>query len=194
MAMPIARLSLLLLSCIAFSVAIPTWENFSSRSSIGSLVPGASFIEAMGSARTDQWHSPNYLTIRQSGGDRGTPGNATIGQTNSPPLFFINKEQLYQFTNATHILPVNVYNSTAVRGGLPLRLATGDKLEGIGGGSWRWKGTMLYYDYGAKSNNGLFYLCQYRTAPGVYMNLDPAPTPPGCNIVTLHSFNSMRGD
>lgn len=57
-----------LISCLAFiSVAgIPTWEGpwgDQFRASIGSLVPGASYIEALGPIRQNEVHQTKHLSV-----------------------------------------------------------------------------------------------------------------------------------
>lgn len=90
-----------------------------------------------------------------------------------PPLFFINQSQLWQFYNDSAIYPVNVMNTTGVAQA-PLQLVLGARRAGMTGGSWRWWGTMLRYDLGKGSNNGLFYTCPTEGgASGVFMFLEP---------------------
>ena len=103
-----------------------------------------------------------------------------------PDTFFVRKGQLYQYVNDTTIYPVNVYNVTMPRVP-PLQLRTERKPDGLRGGTWRFAGSMLYYDfpgrdddYVLKENNaeylkyfrsqGLFYYCDfYDTTSGVFM-------------------------
>lgn len=78
----------------------------------------------------------------------------------SPPLFYIHNGQLWHYHNGTTILPVSVRNSTA-SAALPLQLSVGKgSRDAVRGGSWRWQGTMLYYEQGSASNSGAYYSCQ----------------------------------
>ncbi len=88
----------------------------------------------------------------------GNPGNLTMYRNRSPPLFYIHQNQLWHFHNDSKILAVNVHNSTK-SGELPLQLIVEEKLGGVPGGRWRWQGTMLFYENGARNNEGLFYSC-----------------------------------
>lgn len=148
------------------------------------------------------------------------PGNAIINSAPSPLPFFVSPRdgQLYQVVNATTVLHVNVLNTTRTPDAHPLGSAYAQarlelalapntphsplKLElaptrapGAPVGAWRWQGTMLYYDDKAeRTNSGVFYQCVDRDGPhGLYMFLEPAPTPAGCQLVTLHrSAPSVR--
>ncbi|EGN93046.1 hypothetical protein SERLA73DRAFT_79089 [Serpula lacrymans var. lacrymans S7.3] len=175
-----------LLSLVVSVLSIPVWENINNRESLGSLVSGTSYLEAMGSVRrTQQTHKPNYLSIDAP---KGSTGHAIIKQDPMPPLFFINHHQLWQYQNESYIFPVNVINST-LTADAPLQLSVGKKREGLAGGLWRWRGTMLYYDQGDKSNKGAYLSCLDKSgARGVFMFLDSSPTPRGCETITIHSF------
>lgn len=90
----------------------------------------------------------------------GNPGNVTVKRETSPPLFYIHNGQLWHYHNGTTILPVAVRNSTA-SAALPLQLSVGKgSRDAVRGGSWRWQGTMLYYEQGSASNSGAYYSCQ----------------------------------
>lgn len=93
----------------------------------------------------------------------GVPGNLTISpNSRAPGLFYINRGQLWQYINATSIFHVNVVNTTTVVPGMqdiPVQLVLDSKRTGIKSGSFRWKGTMLYYDYGQQTNQGVYYSC-----------------------------------
>lgn len=177
--LPPGLLVLMILSCRLIS-AIPTWEGMNGRSSIGSLIPGVSSIEAKGPVATGK--QPKYLTVHSPGMSRlwiaffllcsfyslGGASNVTVGPPSKvpPPQFYINQEQLFLLVNETAVYPVNVQNSTATHH-LPMQLVLGSKKEGITSGSWRWKNTMLYYDLpSGKSNDGVYYRCM--TASGAY--------------------------
>ncbi|KAF4619170.1 hypothetical protein D9613_005084 [Agrocybe pediades] len=166
--------------------AVPTWEGMNGRGSIGSLIPGASYIEAMGalSAKT------NHLAPLTP---PGPAANLTI-RTNmeNPPTFYINQNQLWLLVNETTVYPVNVHNSTTVHQ-LPMQLILGHKRDGITDGTWRWKATQLYYEFpGGNTNHGLYYRCILPSGSyNVFMTVIDMAPPPGCQIITLHSF--IRG-
>lgn len=161
------------------------------QTSIGNIVPGASFIEAIGSGISYEQYRPKYLSVAAEKGHEsdpdlptlnaqflnwiGVPGPAVVHENLSPPLFYIYQQQLWQLTNQTSILRVNVLNTTDVEGHFaPLKLELGEKKEGVSGGIWRWRGTMLHYDLGQKSNKGLYYSCESKSGMrGVYMSIDP---------------------
>lgn len=86
----------------------------------------------------------------------------------SAPKFFIDKSQLYMYTNDTSIQPVNVLNVTGSNDD-PMRykLAIGDEAGGLLS-SWEWAGTSLRYTYGSRdwNNKGLFYQCPGK---GIYL-------------------------
>ena len=114
----------------------------------------------------------NISLTRLDGGSSGSPGSAVIKEDLPPPLFFISHDQLWQYHNDSYIFPVNVLNST-LTAQAPLQLNVGNRREGLSGGSWWWRGTMLYYNHGDKTNRGLFYACQDKAGHrGVYMVLD----------------------
>ncbi|KAJ6613451.1 hypothetical protein B0H10DRAFT_1881293 [Mycena sp. CBHHK59/15] len=182
-------LCLALLSCTQVAVfALPTWEGLNSRTSMTSLVPSASYIEVLG---------PDWVIKSQSHLSShvlGEPGNLTavpIAQLRNPPLFSLGLDQLWQYRNETTIYPVNILNTTLTPDVPPLQLALGGKRSGlVTGGKWLWRGTMLHYNLGPNDNGGIFYACPTEGgALGLFMFLQPSPTPPGCNIVTLHSFS-----
>ncbi|KAI0053637.1 hypothetical protein FA95DRAFT_1552139 [Auriscalpium vulgare] len=183
----------LLLASLAYITAVsgvPTWERFSSRSSISSLVPIASAIEAKGLP----YNEPYYLAANAP---TGVPGNASVTRVPQPadaPLFFINHNRLYQYTNDSYIFTVNVLNTTAVPGEpMPYKLVLSDKPEGLENPVWRWRGTSLHFDYGQKTNLGLLFACFNKDGKeGVYLWFDPAPTPEACTIFTPHSFNALE--
>ena len=103
------------------------------------------------------------------------PGPAFIFKHPDPPHFFINGGELWQVTNQTSMLQVNVLNvtGTTVSPDLHYKLSMGTKQEGLGG-SWRWRGTMLHYDLGKRTNKGLFYFCQTEGGDwGVFLKLEP---------------------
>ncbi|KAF9485362.1 hypothetical protein BDN70DRAFT_636300 [Pholiota conissans] len=175
----------LLISSVGVILAVPTWEGMNGRSSIGSLIPGVSHIQAMGPVATGGMMK--HLALHRP----GELGNITVAPLNrvAPPLFYINQEQLWLLVNETAVYPVNVHNSTSFHE-LPMQLVLGKKREGITNGIWRWKATMLYYDLpGGKSNTGLFYQCMLESgAYNVFMTPIASRPPSGCQIMTLHSF------
>lgn len=207
------------LGYVLLVVAIPTWEGLNGRSSIGSLVPGAAYIEAMGPARGHDYQT-RHLSVQILGAfprllfrsvtnhilliNLGQPGNLTLTpNTRAPPLFYINRNQLWQYNNETAIYYVNVMNTTKTSH-FPLQLVLGKRKTGFISGIWQWRGTMLYYDQGQKGLTGLYYNCP----AGLFMYLQPyvahtyvdlwniissslsrGATPAGCELVTLHSFS-----
>ena len=93
-------------------------------------------------------------------GAAGLTGNVTVKNDYSPPLFYIHNNQLWNFHNASTIYPVNVVNATQ-SSQLPLQIVVGKaKGDVVKGGSWRWQGTMLFYEYGSAHNSGVYYSCQ----------------------------------
>jgi len=180
--------SILLLYCtfyIALVVTIPTWQGLNGRYPIGSLVPGVTYIEALGPVR-DSGIQTKYLSVQMP----GQSGNLTIAPNiRAPPLFYINRNQLWQYNNETAIYHVNLVNVTKT-GDFPLQLILGKKKTGVNDGIWRWQGTMLYYDLGSKGNMGLYYNCQLQDgSTGIFMFLQPSRTPPECETLTLHTFS-----
>ncbi|KAG5652428.1 hypothetical protein H0H81_005024 [Sphagnurus paluster] len=177
-----------LLLFVASVSAVPSWEAARGQTNIGSLVPGASYIEAVGPYKEGQYHT-QHLTILKRGKlfmdnhhnppspdlRLGEPGNMTVQTTyrGGPPLFYINQNQLWLFNNATSILPVNALNTTK-KAGQPLQLIVGKKRAGSRSGFWRWQGTMLHYEEGRMGNGGIFYTCEMEDGTsGVFMFLEP---------------------
>ncbi|KAJ8453559.1 hypothetical protein ONZ45_g19670 [Pleurotus djamor] len=145
-----------LISYLAFAatvLSIPTWDNWSRQQTIGSLVPGASFIQALGPSQDKQLYKGHLSTATP-----GFPGNLTLIKDTLPPLFFINHNWLWQVNNETSIYRVNVVNSTGTAG-MPMQLKLGKKAEGIKGGAWRWRGATLYYDQPGGDSQAAFYSC-----------------------------------
>jgi hypothetical protein len=113
--------------------------------------------------------------------DVGQTGNLTIQLTyrGNPPNFYVNNNRLWLYNNETSIFHVNAVNITTRAGyhpvqGHPLQLSVNTKREGLMDGVWRWRGTMLYYDYGKYGNSGLYYLCTLNDGTkGVFMFLKP---------------------
>jgi len=179
-----------ILVTISAVICIPSWDGFIGarpQASIGNLVPGASFIESLGSGVSFERYKPKYLI---ADAERGVAGPLAIHEDPSPPLFYINNQQLWQLNNQSSILRVNLMNVTDVSGHLaPLRLEISEDAVGIQDGVWRWRGTKLHYDLGKRSNNGVWFSCQTKGGkPGVYTSLIPSPAPNGCTFTTLHSF------
>ncbi|KAF9462642.1 hypothetical protein BDZ94DRAFT_1194273 [Collybia nuda] len=173
------------LNYILSAIAVPTWEGLNGRNSIGSLVPGAAYIEAIGPTREHDYQT-RHLSVQIP----GQPGNLTLApNTRAPPLFYIHRNQLWQYNNETAIYYVNVVNTTETSH-FPLQLVLGRKKVGITNGFWQWRGTMLYYDQGQKGITGIYYNCPLEDgSAGVFMYLQPGPTPLSCEQVTLHSFS-----
>ncbi|KAI0068711.1 hypothetical protein BV25DRAFT_1986293 [Artomyces pyxidatus] len=172
-------------------LGIPTWETFSSRASIGSLVPGSSVIEALGG-----YEVPQVLSLSAP---PGVAGNVTItmrrrSRSSDLALFFLHHNRLFQFTNETSILNVNVLNTTAVEGEpMPYKLAVSPKREGLRDAMFRWRGTLLHYELGNGPDQTFFYVCKNASGEtGIYMLAQADATPPGCTLVTLHSFNHLE--
>lgn len=103
----------------------------------------------------------------------------------NPSVFYVRKNQLYQYVNDTTIYPVNVHNVTIPRVP-PLQLRLGKNLDGLKGGTWRFAGSMLYYDFPGRDeellkenqpeylkhyrSQGLFYICDFPDGTsGVFM-------------------------
>ncbi|KAH8118690.1 hypothetical protein DFH11DRAFT_1502254 [Phellopilus nigrolimitatus] len=194
--LPTADIFFLILSLAPLALGMPSWDaGFGTRPqvSIGNLVPGASVIEAIGEGITYETYKPKYLSVAAP---KGVPGSAAIYEDLSPPLFFINNQQLWQPMNTTSILRVNVLNVTGVDEAgqphpAPLKLEIGERAEGLVNGVWRWRGTKLFFDLGKRSNKGLYFSCQTKNGMrAVYTALDDMPAPPGCKYTTLHSFTS----
>lgn len=183
----------LFFACMACVLAIPTWENFSSRNSMGDFVPGASVIEAKGGpyGRTLAFYLSNTSPRGELSSTNhhssfeysnlvfylGTPGNATLEQTSlqTAPKLFIDKSKLYMYTNDTFIQPVNVLNVTSSTSssqsnsydplGYKLTIGDVDKPEGLPS-AWSWTGTVLNYESGLWRNRGIYYYCVDR---GIYL-------------------------
>ncbi|KAG6861610.1 hypothetical protein C0995_014517 [Termitomyces sp. Mi166 len=69
-----------------------------------------------------------------------------------------------------HHLGLNPLEAT----GYPIQLVAGKKAAGSKDGSWRWRGTMLYYDQGSLGNSGLYYNCRLADGSyGLFMFLKP---------------------
>lgn len=92
----------------------------------------------------------------------------------SPPLFYLSRNKLYQYTNDTHIIPVGVVNST-LTAQAPLQLVVGPGDKALANGKWSWYGTLLNYEAPTgQRNRGLFYSCSDKTgSPGLFLALDP---------------------
>ncbi|KAF8204969.1 hypothetical protein BJ912DRAFT_16373 [Pholiota molesta] len=117
---------LILISSFRLILSVPTWEGMNGRSSIGSLIPGVSHIQAMGPVTTGGMRK--HLTLHRP----GEYSNITVAPSNiaTPQLFYINQEQLWLLVNETAVYPVNVHNSTDSHY-LPMQLVLGKKKEGI---------------------------------------------------------------
>lgn len=174
---------LLLLLCIPFIAAIPTWEGMYGRS-MGSTVAGASIIEAMGPIAYDG-HT-RHLGPQET----ETPGNMTIlPNVKNPPSFYIYQDQLFLHVNQTTVYPVTIHNSTGTHE-LPMQLMLGRKHEGFLHGKWKWMGSMLQYELPkSKETINVYYRCLTMSGHfNIFMTPTPGPRPPGCQIMTLHSF------
>ncbi|KAF7301669.1 hypothetical protein MIND_00732400 [Mycena indigotica] len=181
----------LLLLCIATVAALPTWEGLNNRADFMSeLVPTTTHIQVFGG----DINSPNHLCSHTP----GEPGNVTFEPTykQTPALFSISQQQLWQYKNASTIYPVAVVNTTlfGTDDGPFLQLVLGKQPRTssvVSGGSWKWRGTMLNYWYGPKSNGGVYFSCPTGgSRNGLFTRLGLGPTPEGCQLVTLHSFST----
>ncbi|KAI5120686.1 hypothetical protein M0805_006975 [Coniferiporia weirii] len=175
------------------ALGIPSWDGgFWTRPqiAIGTLVPGSSPIEALEGGTSPQQYRAKFLSVAAK---KGQPGPAVIVENSQPPLFFINQQKLWQPTNMTSIMHVNVLNVTGIDSAgrphpAPLKLELSDEPGGVDG-TFHWRGSKLHFDLGQRSNKGLYYKCQAKSGVrGVYTSLDDIPAPAGCNFVTLHSF------
>ncbi|KAF5364287.1 hypothetical protein D9756_000631 [Leucocoprinus leucothites] len=177
------------ISCLAALVAaIPTFEHLTGwDDDMGSLVPGAAYVSVIG-RRDAGFPKTRYLNVH----DEGAPGNLTATtEDRRPEWFYIRKNQLYQVINSTAIYPVNIKNMTGTSD-FPLQILSGQKKTGNRYGSWRWQGSMLFYEEGKMSNSGLFYECLISGGrPGIFTFLQPTKTPDKCSPVTLHAFNKL---
>ncbi|KZP17279.1 hypothetical protein FIBSPDRAFT_747453 [Athelia psychrophila] len=160
--------------------AIPTWEGIAQRSGFGvtSFIPGATTVEARGSHyRRKPENDPktngqrDYLHVDTSTGT-GKPIVNTVRAP--PPLFYLGQNKLYQYTNDSYIIPINVVNST-LTAEAPLLLVVGKGDSSLAGGKWSWVGSLLNYETpNGKKNRGLFYACNDNAGdPGLYMALEP---------------------
>lgn len=160
-------------------------------SSIGSLDPGLSYLEAIGPT-TQNVEGQNILRYIAIAGQRGmsygllvrvwsnkakqsgTAGNITIEAGSAPPLFYVYNGHLWYHHNTTTILPMSVHNAT-LTSQLPLQVTVGSEQGAIMGGNWRWQGTMLYYELGSATNGGVYYFCQDTNGlMGLFLFLKPS--------------------
>ncbi|KAI0036722.1 hypothetical protein K488DRAFT_81718 [Vararia minispora EC-137] len=181
---------------VANVFAIPTWQAFNSRGSLSSLVSGANAIEAVGLP----FNSRFFMAMS---GPSGVPSNVTIQNhlPTDPPLYFLDRDQLYQWTNDSYILPVTVLNTTTSdEDPLPYKLVLGSSEEMIQGVSWRWRGVNLFLDHAGRkeSNLGNYYTCKNTHGHlGTYMYLrtqgerSHGVLPKGCYVVRLRSYQSV---
>jgi len=173
------------------ALAMPISGSLNSQTRFDSLVVGVTPIRASSFPRPlpvdyDSTAQPTYISVT---GSWGAPWKLTTLNQSSPSLFLIMRERLWVYSNETYILPVNVLNAT-VPGNPPLQLAVGNGFEGVMGGSWKWRGTMLLYVLGNESNRAMYYSCKDEDdALGLYMFLGRSPTPTGCSAMTLYAYN-----
>jgi len=180
----------LCISWIANTGATPVWEGLSFWSAeIGSLVPGATSLEAINIQETggnDQY--PIHLTINVP---LGEPGNATLRHESSPPVFYLRYGQLWQYNNETNIMPMNVLNVSSSTDA-PLQLVVGRQEEGVHG-VWTWNGTQLFYEHSSGSNLGLYYSCPTESGhDGVFIFFKASVLPSHCKLFTIHSFQRKQ--
>jgi len=178
---------------VCYAAAVPSWQSFTSRATLGSLVSGANAIEAVGLPSNKRF----FLSVS---GPPGEPSNVTIDTVRKdPPLYFVDRQQLYQWTNDTYILSVNVLNSTtSEEDPMPYKLVLDTEKHGLKGAVWRWRGTDLHVDYLNMSNRGHFYTCKNSAGRiGTYLfldvvDMDESSTPPqGCYAVKLHTYTPL---
>ncbi|KAJ7771354.1 hypothetical protein DFH07DRAFT_804057 [Mycena maculata] len=177
-----------LFCCCTAVLAVPTWQGLDVRSDfISSLVPHTTYIRVLGPEPVIKGRSHLSSHVPDE------PGNLTAlhsSRNRSPPLFSLSQDQLWQYKNESTIYPVSVINTTLVEGVPPLQMVLGKQTTNlVTGGTWLWRGTMLRFEYGKSGNNGVFYACPTEGTMGIFMFLTPSATPPGCHIVTLHSFS-----
>ncbi|KAL0579676.1 hypothetical protein V5O48_002306 [Marasmius crinis-equi] len=152
-------ISLCFLFCLLFVLvgSVPVWESATGQFTINSLVPFASFIEAKAAGREA---ITRYLTFQTP----EPPGNLTVTtKPYSPPLFYVRNNQLFHYVNESFVFPVNVINTTTIyppTAEIPLQLVMDSKSKGVTNGSWKWRGTMLHYHFGGRSNGGVYFLCE----------------------------------
>ncbi|KAJ3522342.1 hypothetical protein NMY22_g11932 [Coprinellus aureogranulatus] len=187
---------------LSFGMAFALPWDIGSKGSISSTSGGIlTHIEAMG---PKQAHEMVY-TRHLMGLPQGQPGNVTTKiNAKNPSVFFLRKNQLYQYVNDTTIYPVNVHNVTIPRVP-PLQLRVEKKLDGLKGGTWRFAGSMLYYDFPGRDDEflkenqpeylkyyrsqGLFYNCDLPDGTaGVFMFYYLQDAGVDCHPFTLHSF------
>ncbi|TRM67579.1 hypothetical protein BD626DRAFT_564505 [Schizophyllum amplum] len=160
---------------------MPFWEPaFSaSQTAMNSLAGSLSYIRASFPRTQGSRSWPDHLGTAQP----GASGNVTLVE--EPPLFYIYRHQLYQYTNDTIIQPIHAVNVTGVPNE-PLQLVAGDDARGLTGGQWRWAGTRLMYDHYGRSNRGTYYACAFENGgSGVFMNMQPGKPPKNCSAFQL---------
>ncbi|KIY71432.1 hypothetical protein CYLTODRAFT_418825 [Cylindrobasidium torrendii FP15055 ss-10] len=189
----------LLLSLSGTTDAIPAWAGAPGRTSITSLIPGATYIEVTAPGSRTRGSEPpktSHLALR----DPDSVGNLThvpVSKHNSePPLFFINRDKLWLYRNESYIFPVNVVNATEQlpdkRDQTPMQLVADTKTSGISGGQWKWRGTRLQYHQGSFSNYGVFYSCPLDAGgSGIFLTLKVMAKPEGCQVINLQSFTKV---
>lgn len=184
---------LFLLWSIRVVVALPALEGFFSRNVMGA-VTGASPIEGLSALRRDDQQNMPYISRHLTTySDEGIIANLTLlPNFKQPPIYYINKDILWQYINATTILPVNVHNVTisAQSNAHPhYQIKLGKKVEGVKG-SWRFAGSMLYYDFPGKAETvGLFHKCHPATGwEGIFMYAQQEEPPMGCEPYTFHTW------
>jgi hypothetical protein len=169
---------------VTVGVAVPTYDG---HFSIGSLIPGLSSIQAVRSGHSRKGGA-RFMTVRPP----NDVGNLSISFTTPTiPLFYIHHNRLWRYVNDTSIYAVNLVNDTQIPDmeHTPLQLTLDQKPGGIERGTWKWKGTMLIYEFGGRNNSGVYYDCRLPDIGFVLLTfLQGVPTPPGCTLITLHGF------
>ncbi|KAJ7068268.1 hypothetical protein C8F01DRAFT_1364647 [Mycena amicta] len=179
-----------LLLSLATVAALPTWDGLNNRPDFMSiLVPTITNIQVIGT----MVNSPSHLCSHIP----GEPGNLTFlpSAVQSPSLFSISQNQLWQYKNESTVYPVAVLNTT-LNDAAFLQLVLGKQSRTssvVSGGTWKWRGSMLQYWLGSSTNGGVFYSCPTGgQTVGLFTSVTPGPTPEGCQLVTMHSFSDMR--
>ncbi|KAG2013668.1 hypothetical protein CC2G_010552 [Coprinopsis cinerea AmutBmut pab1-1] len=183
--------ALVLFSTLRLVHGLPALNSFFGRGLSGQIVVGVTPIEAIATVNRESHYAP--AQTRHLTREPGTIGNLTIlPNDRMPVLYYLTKETLWQYVNETTILPVNVHNVTESALKYrhpPFQLVIGRKIEGIRG-SWRFAGSMLYYEFpGKEETQGLFFKCEPSSGfSGVFMFYQQREEPIGCEPFTLHSF------
>ncbi|KAL1747452.1 hypothetical protein HDZ31DRAFT_31866 [Schizophyllum fasciatum] len=171
---------------------MPFWEPGygSSQTTINSLADSLSFARAKFPRTQGARNWADYLGTKE----HGVAGNVSL--VADPPLFYIYRHQLYQYTNDSSILPVQAANVTGLPND-PLQLVAADSdARALTGGIWRWAGTRLIYDHYGRTNRGTYYACALEGGgSGVFMNMQPGKPPKDCAAFqVIHEVQKSEGE